>query len=382
MTGIEYIFTNAQVVTADRTFIGNVVVRDEVMVAVDEGRSAVRDAIDCDGDLLIPGLIELHTDNVERHIQPRPGAFWPLDAAIVADDRELVGCGITTVLNALCVGEVHSRTVRAHGLLRDITDALSEQIKRGRLKADHYVHWRCEISYQALPEILAPLMEHPRLKLMSIMDHTPGQRQFVDIARYAEYYQGKFNMSDAELSDFIQTRTESSAKFAASNRRYVVEAAKARDVPLASHDDATLDHVREAIDDGVAVAEFPTTIESARASHAGGLQVLMGAPNIVRGKSHSGNVSATELARLGYLDIISSDYVPSSLLWSALKVHHEVGLALHDAIATVTRNPARAMGFHDRGEIKPGLRADLVRVRDTGGVPIIEEVWSRGQRVA
>jgi alpha-D-ribose 1-methylphosphonate 5-triphosphate diphosphatase len=381
MSANERIFTNASIVLADQVLTGTVVVRNGAIAAVDEGVSARPGAMDCSGDILMPGLIELHTDNVERHVQPRPGAIWPIESATLNDDRELASSGITTVFNALCVGEVHSRTIRS-GRLHEMAAALDYHIGLKTLKIDHYFHWRCEVSYPGLRELLDPLVDNPRLRLVSVMDHTPGQRQFVDVGRYAEYYQGKFQMTDAELAEFMTTRTRDSQQFAASNRRYVVGIAKERNIPIASHDDATLAHVDEAVADGVSVAEFPTTLEAAQASHAAGMKVLMGGPNIVRGMSHSGNVSALELAQLGVLDILSSDYVPCSLLWGALKLHTDAGLPLPSAIATVTRNPARAVGFDDRGEIKPGLRADLIRVKPMDGAPLVRDVWCKGERVA
>ena len=377
----ELIFTNATVVLADRVLKGTVLVRDGDIAAVDSGVSSLPAAIDCDGDLLLPGLVELHTDNIERHIEPRPGAIWPVESATLNHDRELAGAGITTVFNALCVGEVHSRSMRS-SFLKEMMAALDHHLARNALLVDHYLHWRCEVSYPGLKELLDPLLDHPRLRLISVMDHTPGQRQFVDRAKYAEYYQGKFNMTGAELEAFMQSRTRDAAEFSETNRRYVVSSARARDVRLASHDDATLAHVEEALADGVAIAEFPTTMEAARACREAGLSVLMGGPNLVRGQSHSGNVSALALAALGLLDIVSSDYVPCSLLWGALKLHTEAGIALHAAIATVTLNPARAVGFEDRGKIEAGRRADLVRVKALDGAPLIREVWREGNRVA
>jgi len=378
----DLILTNAEIVLADRVMTGTVVVRDGMIRDITDCRTRSRCAIDLEGDLLIPGMVELHTDNVEHHIMPRPGASWPANAAILSHDREIAAAGITTVLNALCVGEVHSRSARLE-ILHDLRDAIEHQRREGALKADHYLHWRCEISYGGLPELLEPLMDYENIRLVSVMDHTPGQRQFMDVARYAEYYQGKFNMSDAELQAFIDARKADQARYSARNRDLVVAWSQARGIPLASHDDATVEHVSEAVRDRMAIAEFPTTVESARASHDAGLAVLMGGPNLVRGASHNGNVSARDLGRLGLLDIISSDYVPASLLYGALLLEREVeGIELPQAIATVTRNPARAVGFEDRGEIAPGLRADLLQVRRTAGAPVVRAVWRCGERVA
>jgi alpha-D-ribose 1-methylphosphonate 5-triphosphate diphosphatase len=378
----ERILTNARIVLGDRVLDGTLAVRGGMIAEISQGRSQLPGAFDCEGDLLLPGLIELHTDNLERHIMPRPQAYWPADAAVMGHDREIAAAGITTVFNALCVGEVHSRSMRVQ-LLGEMSDAIEEQIAAGALKADHYFHWRCEISYGGMMELLAPLMGYKRLRLLSVMDHTPGQRQFVDIARYREYYMGRYRMTDEEMEAFVNERLEDQRLHSARNRAAVVALGRERGIRVASHDDATVEHVAEAVRDGMAIAEFPTTVEAAQASHQAGLGVLMGAPNIVRGMSHSGNVSARELGRLGVLDILSSDYVPGSLLHGALILESEVeSISLPQAIATVTRNPARAVGLEDRGEIAIGLRADLVRCRRTKRAPVIRDVWREGEKVA
>lgn len=375
------ILSNARLVLSDRILDGTLAIRDGHIIDITEGKSHLPSAIDCEGDYVIPGLIELHTDNVERHMMPRPNAYWPADAAVMGHDREIASAGITTVFNALYVGEVHSQSMRVK-FLGEMCNAIEAKIAENALKVDHYFHWRCEISFGGMQDLLEPLLGHKRLRLLSVMDHTPGQRQFTDIRRYADYYQDKFNMSDAELQAFIEERLEDQRKFSARNRRTVVDHAKNLGLRLASHDDATTAHVEEAVGDGVVIAEFPTTIEAAEASHKSGLQVLMGAPNVVRGGSHTGNVSALELARLGMLDILSSDYVPGSLLYGALLLATRGNLSLPAAIATATRNPARAVGFNDRGEIAVGLRADLVRYRTSNGAPVIRDVWQGGRRIA
>ncbi|MGB0087255.1 MAG: alpha-D-ribose 1-methylphosphonate 5-triphosphate diphosphatase [Rhodomicrobiaceae bacterium] len=378
----ETILTNAGLVLGDRVIDGTVMTRGDVIADISEGSSRIPCAIDCEGDFVVPGLIELHTDNLERHVMPRPGAFWPCDAAVLGHDREIAAAGITTVFNALCVGEVHSRAARVQ-LLNEMSEAIEDQMASGALKADHYFHWRCEISYGGLVDLLEPLIGYKRLRLLSVMDHTPGQRQFTDLSRYKEYYSGKFGMSEEELNAFVAQREEDQRHHSARNRAIVVQFAKERRLTLASHDDATPDHVEEAVRDGMAIAEFPTTVESAAASHQAGLRVLMGAPNIVRGMSHSGNVSARELGDRGVLDILSSDYVPGSLLYGALLLEQSAeGISLPEAIATVTRNPARAVGLDDRGEIAIGLRADLVRFHATKKAPVIRDVWRGGKKIA
>lgn len=383
----DIVLTNARVVADDEVFDGSVVIRGETILSVDRGRSQLPSARDCDGQLLMPGLIELHTDNMERHLMPRPGSYWPIHGAILNHDREVVSCGITTVFDALCVGDVSTQSIRTM-LVEEFAPAMDALIAAGSLKADHHLHLRCEVSFGKLTELLDGLMEQPRLRLMSVMDHTPGQRQFQKIEKYAEYYQGKFGLTDDELARFMAQRRADQERFSAPNRALVVRLAQDAGVALASHDDATAAHVDEAVRDGMKIAEFPTTIEAAEASHKAGMAVLMGGPNLVRGQSHSGNVSARELAERELLDIISSDYVPSSLLYGAMLMAEQVeGMSLPKAVAAVTRTPAQAAGLEDRGALTPGLRADIIRVQHgtaglPGNVPVVSDVWVGGVRVA
>jgi len=378
----EQVLTNARIVLPDEVIDGTVVIRGGAISAVDDSPSHSPQAADLNGDLLLPGLVELHCDNLERHVMPRPGTQWPVDAAVLNHDREMTAFGVTTVCNALCVGEVHTQAMRV-ALLDEMASGLDRQIAAGTLKADHHLHWRCELSYGGLLELLEPLLDHARLRILSLMDHTPGQRQFTNEDLYANYYQGKFNMSDAELAAFIAERKADQERHSARNRAQTVRFAHERGLVLASHDDATAEHVAQANADGVAVAEFPTTLESARAAHEAGQAVLMGGPNIVRGGSHSGNVNALELAEAGTLDVLSGDYVPAALGHAMLllpRVCEQVSLP--QAVAMASRNPARAIGLEDRGEIAAGQRADLIRVHDRDGMPGVRAVWRAGERVA
>lgn len=378
----ECVLTNAQVVLVDQVLDGTVVVRDGLIADVSDGRSKLTSALDCERDFLMPGLVELHTDNMERHMMPRPGSDWPVEAATINHDRDVIAAGITTVLDALCLGAVMPASVRRK-LVTQFPEALDGHRTLGALRAEHFLHLRCEVSDEHMIDWLREFVDRPDVRLISVMDHTPGQRQFASIDKYAEYYQGKFNLSDEQLQKFMSERRANQEKHSALNRAMVVATAKRRGVALASHDDATYAHVDEAVRDEMCIAEFPTTVEAAEASHSAGMAVLMGGPNIVRGQSHSGNVSARELGRLGYLDVISSDYVPSSLIYAALLLAETCdNVSLPEAVKTVTRTPAEYVGLNDRGQICKGLRADLVRVRASKPVPVVGEVWRQGERVA
>lgn len=378
----ETIFTNAEIVLTDTVVHGSLQVRDGLIATIETGNARTASAIDCGGDLLMPGLIELHTDNMERRIMPRPGTFWPIDAAVLDHDREIAAAGITTVFDALTLGYAEGGEMRGK-LIQEFMPALDRHLAAGALKVDHLVHLRCEVSSDNLLRQLDALIDHPRIRLISVMDHTPGQRQFVDFAKFKAYYMGKWGMQEHEFDAFAERRLETSRRYSDSNRRATVDRAHARGIKVASHDDATPAHVEEAKRDSIAIAEFPTTLEAAAACHAAGMAVMMGGPNIVRGGSHAGNVAAKDLALRGQLDIVSSDYVPSSLLFGALLLETQIeALTLPQAIATVTLNPARAAGLDDRGEIAAGKRADLIRVTRAGSVPVIKDVWRGGEKIA
>ncbi|WP_341304928.1 alpha-D-ribose 1-methylphosphonate 5-triphosphate diphosphatase [Pseudomonas sp. TMP25] len=377
----EQIFTHARVVTAEQEFIGTVVLRDGVIAQVEEGISGLPHAIDFGGDYLLPGLVELHTDNLEKYMSPRPGVDWPSASAVLTHDAQIVSAGITTVFDALAIGDVNPRGKRMQQL-PTMLEAIAAAATAGLLRADHRLHLRCELCHPDSLAVFRDLVEHPQVALVSVMDHSPGQRQFAKEDKYREYYMGKYHLSEAEMDAFVKEQVANSLEFSDRHRRAIVEDCHARGLSVASHDDATLAHVQESAGFGMSIAEFPTTLEAAKASHQLGLKVLMGAPNIVRGGSHSGNIAAAELARHGVLDILSSDYYPASLLQAAFMLAaQDNGYDLPRAIATVSRQPAHAAGLHDRGEIRVGLRADLVHAKLHGGQAVIQQVWRQANRV-
>ena len=373
-------FRNARLVLADEVVEGSVAVDDGVITALDAG--AAQTGEDLEGDYLIPGLVELHTDHLENHYRPRPGVFWDAMASLHAHDVQIAGSGITTVFDAVRIGsDLDMPQMREHaGLLIDAVRAARQQ---GWLRAEHLIHLRCELPSADVIEHFESFVDHPETRLISLMDHTPGQRQFTSLETYKLFYKKQLGVTQDEVERYLAAALAQHERYSAPNRRHLVQRSRALQLAMASHDDATLAHVEEAVADGVAIAEFPTTLEAAAAAHDAGLAILMGAPNVVRGKSHSGNISATDLVRAGLLDILSSDYVPFAPLQAAFALPQRVeGFGLPAALATVTRNPARAAGLDDRGEIAIGKRADLVRVRLVGGLPVVRGVWRQGMRVS
>lgn len=377
----ETVYANARLVLADEVRAGHIVVRDGVIAEIGEG-SVPRTALDMGGDYLLPGFVELHTDAVEGHLYPRPRVTWNAFAAVTAYDAQIASAGITTVFDSLRVWP-DKKAVGMDGDAPLLAATMRQAQEAGLLRAEHHIHLRCEVAADGVVEDAHALMDSADVRLISLMDHTPGQRQFLTVEQFRSYYKKKSGMSDAEMDIVVADRLDAHARLARPNRARLVELARARSVVLASHDDASEAHVAEAIADGVAIAEFPTTDAAADGSHKAGIRVLMGAPNIVRGGSHTGNVAAQTLAQRGVLDILSSDYVPGSLLLAAFDLPNRVeGITLPEAVRMVSANPAAAAGLTDRGRLAEGLRADMIRVADAGAAPVARQVWRAGERIA
>lgn len=376
----ETAFRNGRIVLPGEVIAGDVLVRNGAIAAIDH-RGHGHTGVDLDGDWLVPGLVELHTDHLEGHYAPRPRVRWNPVAAVQAHDAQIATSGITTVFDALRVGIDEDSKLEPHDMLT-LAGAIEDSQRQGRLRAEHFIHLRCEVSAPDVVESFAAFEGDPRVRIASLMDHTPGQRQFTSLDAFRVYYQGKSGMSDAELEDLIARRQAQAEQASGANRQALAAMAQAWGIILASHDDATEDHVAEAIAHGVTLAEFPTTQAAAAASHAAGLSVLMGAPNIVRGGSHSGNIAAGDLVAAGLLDVLSSDYFPLSLIHATFIVGlAEDGIGLPQAVAMVTSNPAKVAGLDDRGAIAAHKRADLVQVRVHDHVPVVRAVWREGVRV-
>ncbi|MBI3435956.1 MAG: alpha-D-ribose 1-methylphosphonate 5-triphosphate diphosphatase [Proteobacteria bacterium] len=377
------VIANARLVLADRVVEpGWVAAVAGAIVDYGEGPPPRRGE-DANGDFVLPGLIELHTDHLESHYLPRPKVYWDPVAAVVAHDAQMATSGMTTVLDSLRVWR-EDVLDGEDGDAVTLAKAISAARDGGLLRAEHFVHLRCEVGMPNVVALARDLVRRDDIRLVSIMDHTPGQRQFRDEEKLRDYYRGRNGgMTDAELDAMFAHLRRLQLEHGARNQADLVALAHARGAPLASHDDTTREHVAQALASGVAIAEFPTTLEAAAALHAAGIRVLMGAPNLVRGGSHSGNIASRALAQAGILDILSSDYVPASSLMAAFMLPDLVAhIDLAAAVRMVSKTAAEAVGLHDRGEIAKGRRADVIRVQVAGGVPVVRGVWRQGSRVA
>jgi len=373
------LLTNAQLVLSGALLHGTVALSGALIGDVQPGTSAAPGALDLDGDYLIPGVVDLHTDNLERQVQPRTNARWPSRSAMLAHDAQCAAAGVTTVLDALCLGDLNQQTERVRTFQDGVAD-LDALANTGLLKAEHFLHLRCELPAPDMMPLLDPVAEHPRVRMVSLMDHTPGCGQNADFDRYRALRRKEGAAPDV-IERWIAELLDQRARVRGPNRAALLSRLRGLPVALASHDDRTAEEVAQNRADGILIAEFPVSLEAALAARSLNMPVIAGAPNLVRGGSHSGNVAAAELVRAGAVDSFASDYVPASLVEAAFGAVAE-GITLPEAVALVTANPARLAGLSDRGRIAPGLRADLVRVRVHEGLPVVRQVWRAGERVA
>ncbi|APW47698.1 alpha-D-ribose 1-methylphosphonate 5-triphosphate diphosphatase [Rhodoferax antarcticus] len=376
----QHIICNARIITTDDEFTGTLVVKDGLISAIDRSNTALPEAQDWAGDWLMPGLVELHTDNLEKHLSPRPGVLWNAHSAMTVHDAQCAAAGITTVLDSVVIGDLDEGGPRCQTQHTSIA-ALHQCREEGLLRVEHLLHLRCELSAPDMLEVFHQYADDSLLKLVSMMDHTPGQRQWRDLKSYRRYTERNGRYSDAEFDAMIAQRKADQQAYSPPHRIEIVRECQARSLPLASHDDTLLSDIAQAVEEGVGMSEFPTTVAAAQAARDANMAIIMGGPNMVKGGSHSGNVSAAELAQLDLLDIFSSDYVPSSLLMATFMLAPLQGWTLPKAVRTVTCNPARAIGLTDRGDVAVGQRADLLRVRmNRVGMPSVLETWVAGKR--
>ena len=378
----DTILANATLVLPDEVLTGTLHLSNGRIAGIDLGANVPAGAIDCGGDLVMPGLIELHTDNLERHIEPRPKVHFPHAGAILAHDGELAATGITTVFDALRVGSVISDGQATYGeYARLLADEIMALRQEGALRINHLLHLRAEVCSETLIEELGKFGPADGIGIVSLMDHTPGQRQFRDLSQLRAYVRGKHGLSEDDFLAHVAAQQALSDRFGAEHEAAAVAEARRFGAVLASHDDTTAGQVEISARHGATFAEFPTTVEAAETCRQNGIHVMMGAPNLIRGGSHSGNVAAKSLAEQDLLDILSSDYVPAALLQGAVQLGDLWG-DMARGVATVTSAPAAATGLTDRGSLTIGQRADVIRVARLSKAAAIRGVWVGGARVA
>jgi alpha-D-ribose 1-methylphosphonate 5-triphosphate diphosphatase len=298
---------------------------------------------------------------------------------MVAHDAQCAAAAVTTIFDSLCLGDLGFDKDRIRTFHEGVAD-LDALTPTGLLKSEHYLHLRCEVPAPDMLGLVEPVIGHRLVRMISLMDHSPGEGQYANLDYYRQIRRAA-GVDDDAIDRRIAELREQRARLRDPNRRALLDMARRRDVPIASHDDRTLDEIAENVADGITISEFPVRLEAAQAAKAAGMRIIAGAPNIVRGGSHSGNVSAADLLRAGAVDAFASDYVPPSLLEAAFQCARQHAIPLPAAIGMVTDVPARMVGLRDRGRLELWCRADLARVTMHETLPIVRQVWCGGERV-
>jgi alpha-D-ribose 1-methylphosphonate 5-triphosphate diphosphatase len=364
---------SGRVVTPERVIEGGVRVEGDRIVdigAVDDDADTV---IEADGRLVIPGLIDLHGDDIEGHLHPRSGARMAVPMALASADRANISAGITTKFHAISF-ELDEEADRSPELATLLTDAITTT---GDLLADHRLHARCEVSQKRCVDAVLEVVGEGDADLVSVMSHIPGKGQFQDTETFKQYYENAADHTVEEAEAMIERRTDVSMATLRERVDRVVEAAHDAGAVTASHDDENPEEVERLADSGVDITEYPITLETAERAAEVGMTTAMGAPNLVRGESQWGNLSTADAINAGVVDALVADYHPPSLLAAAFV---DTGESLAERVNRVSANPAEAVGLDDRGRLEVGARADLLVV-DRDPTPTVARALVAGRPV-
>lgn len=370
--------THARVIMPDRVLENSAVLIDDGRIVAIEPDGARADrVVDLQGQTLMPGLIDLHCDAIEKEAEPRSRVLFPFDFAVAQVDRRNAAAGITTPFHALSFAN-NEWGVRNNQTAAQVVRAV--HAFRPHSLVDNRVHCRYEVTDPTSVDVLRALMDEGAVDLLSVMDHSPGQGQFKTLESYLQYMMGNHAMSREQAEEAAHAKTR--AKDGAVTRVQALLAhAHALGIATASHDDDSVQRIATMRNLGVSMSEFPITLDTARAAVSCGLPTILGAPNVLRGQSQSGSMRAIDAIRAGVASCLCSDYQPSTLIAAAFAVAAQTDLSWPQAIALVTANPADACGLVDRGRIAVGQRADLVAVAQVGALPLISHTWSAGRLV-
>jgi alpha-D-ribose 1-methylphosphonate 5-triphosphate diphosphatase len=336
--------------------------------------------VDGCGQMIMPGFIDLHSDALEKYIEPRAGSAFPLPTAILEFDKTLAACGITTMYHCICFSYADSRgrELRSNEMAVAIVNELTNLHNWLRVKTRHHIRFDI-LNSEAVPTIIK-LIEQNRVDLLSFMDHTPGQGQYRDTALYRKKMAKEWKLSEEQLDTMLTTKMEAHQRVKIESLLKLACIAEENGVVVASHDDDGPERVDWATELGAAISEFPVCHPAVDAAKERGLWTVFGAPNVLRGGSQSGNLSATEVVLDGRGDILASDYSPMSLLHAVFKLYQQHKIELHRAVQLVTLNPARAVGIDEyTGSVEVGKQADLILVDAYTQVPHVTMTFTGGQ---
>lgn len=381
-----YIIHKGKIITEETILEGYaVVVEGEIIQSIipQETVSAYTDAqlIDARGGYISPGFIDIHSDYIETIASPRPTSMMDFNISLREAEKILISHGITTMFHSL---SFYREDVFTHKPMRNpnniqrMVDAIDATHKELHL-IRHRMHARFEIDNVNEIDTLVKNIEDGKVHLLSFMDHTPGQGQYRNLEVYRETLKGYRDISDDDVNVLIAERQ--STEFLTSEKiKEVADIAISKGIAIASHDDDKIQKLELVKSFGTTISEFPITLEVAKKAKEIGLHTIVGAPNVLLGGSHSGNLSAAEAVANDCVDILCSDYYPAALLHAIFDLHEKHGSDLHKTFMMVSLNPAKAVKMDDElGSIKPGKKADILVIeRMEDGYPMLTTTMVNG----
>jgi len=362
-----------RVVTPDAVVDGGVRVEGDRIVAVGSVDTEADTVIDADGRFVLPGLVDLHGDDIEDHLHPRSGARVGLPMALASADRANISAGITTKFHAVSF-ELDEDADRSPELGATLSGAITDA---DDLLADHRLHARCEVTQKHCVDAVLEVVGNGDADVVSVMSHIPGKGQFRDVEAFKQYYENASDRTVEEAEEMIDQRTDIPMATLRERVDRVLAAAHDAGAVTASHDDENPAEVERLTDAGVDITEYPITLATAERAAEVGMTTAMGAPNLVRGQSQWGNLSTADAIEAGVVDALVADYHPPSLLAGAFV---DTGEPLPERVRRVSAAPADAVGFTDRGRIAAGARADLLVV-DREPTPTVARALVAGEPV-
>lgn len=377
----DYQICNAQIVTPDEILeSATLTVCDGHISALSSAaESAGLTTLDAQGQYLLPGFVDLHCDAVERAIEPRPGSFFPTDVALAELDKQLAACGVTTMYHSLAFAE-NEIGIRSNRMAASILRQINQLQSSFRVRTK--VHSRFEITDSSAVAVLQELIQEGLINLFSVMDHSPGQGQFKTVTSFKNYYGPVYKKSETEMDQLIAEKLQVRNGEALDYIDALLQLCQEHGVTVASHDDDSPDRIHWLRERNIALSEFPINLETASAAQAGGVQTLLGAPNVFRGQSQSTNLSARDAIAQGLGDILCSDYAPMTLVHAVFTLKGLGLKTLAEAVRMTSLNPARAVGIDSQtGSIEIGKAADLVLVGNGDRFPRIQKTFVQGREV-
>ncbi len=360
---MQLVIRSSQVLTGDRFAPADIVISGSIISSIEPYKS-INSAIDMGNMKIVPGFVDLHSDAIEKEVEPRPGARFPVKSAVMNLDKILSMSGITTMLHAIGFNDEElTRNRRGTEKSAELINEIYVSNKQF-LKIDNFIHARFEITSRSSLDTVKKLIKEHKINLLSIMDHSPGQGQFKTLESWKKYHLSAYSFDTKYIDEYIEKKLSADKTGIVED---LVKFAISYNIPVLSHDDDCKEKLNTLKNLGITFSEFPLSVEVAEYAKQLNISTGMGAPNVVRGGSQSGNIAAKELISKNLCDYLCSDYHPSSMLLAPYKLKEELHIPLEQGFQLVSTTPARLVGLIDRGIIAIGKKADII---------VIDEAYS------